>query len=57
MHTEIFKLNIYLILKILGNFLTLAVDCNMNTRGVSHYSLAIYIEKHLKEKEELWKLK
>jgi len=26
-------------------------------RGVSHYSLAIYIEKYLKAKEELWKFK
>jgi hypothetical protein len=29
-----------------------------NSRGVSHYGLAIYIKKHLKAKEEeLWKLK
>jgi hypothetical protein len=27
------------------------------TRGVSHYALAIYIKKYLKAKEELWKLK
>jgi hypothetical protein len=27
------------------------------TRGVSHCSLAIYIKKYLKAKEELWKLK
>jgi len=27
------------------------------TRGVSHCGLAIYIKKHLKAKEELWKLK
>jgi hypothetical protein len=27
------------------------------TRGVSHYGLAIYIKKHFKAKEELWKLK
>jgi hypothetical protein len=27
------------------------------TRGVSHNGLAIYIEKYLKPKEELWKLK
>jgi hypothetical protein len=27
------------------------------TRGVSHYGLAIYIKKYLKAKEELWKLK
>jgi len=27
------------------------------TRGVSHCGLAIYIEKYLKAKEELWKLK
>jgi hypothetical protein len=24
---------------------------------VSHYGLAIYMKKHLREKEELWKLK
>jgi hypothetical protein len=28
-----------------------------STRGVSHSGLAIYIEKYLKAKEELWKLK
>jgi hypothetical protein len=27
------------------------------TRGLSHFGLAIYITKYLKEKEELWKLK
>jgi hypothetical protein len=27
------------------------------TRSVSHYGLAIYIEKYLVAKEELWKLK
>jgi hypothetical protein len=27
------------------------------TRAVSHCGLAIYIKKHLKAKEELWKLK
>jgi hypothetical protein len=27
------------------------------TRGVSHYGLAIYIKKYLTEKEELWKFK
>jgi hypothetical protein len=27
------------------------------TRGVSHCGLAIYIKKHLKAKEEFWKLK
>jgi len=27
------------------------------TRGVSHFGLAIYIEKYIKAKEELWKLK
>jgi hypothetical protein len=27
------------------------------TMGVSHCGLAIYIKKHLKAKEELWKLK
>jgi hypothetical protein len=27
------------------------------TRGVSHCSLAIYIKKYLKAKEELWKFK
>jgi len=27
------------------------------TRGVSHCSLAIYIKKYLKAKDELWKLK
>jgi hypothetical protein len=27
------------------------------TRGMSHCGLAIYIKKHLKAKEELWKLK
>jgi hypothetical protein len=27
------------------------------TTGVSHCSLAIYIKKYLKSKEELWKLK
>jgi hypothetical protein len=27
------------------------------TRGVSHYGLAIYIKKYLKAKEELWKFK
>jgi hypothetical protein len=25
--------------------------------GVSHWGLTIYIERHLKAKEELWKLK
>jgi hypothetical protein len=25
--------------------------------GVSHFGVAIYIKKHLKAKEELWKLK
>jgi hypothetical protein len=29
----------------------------LETRGVLHYGLAIYIEKYLKPKEELWKLK
>jgi hypothetical protein len=29
----------------------------IETRGVSHCGLAIYIKKHLKAKEELWKLK
>jgi hypothetical protein len=30
----------------------------LETRGVSpHYGLAIYINKYLKAKEELWKLK
>jgi hypothetical protein len=27
------------------------------TRGVSRYGLAIHLEKYLKAKEELWKLK
>jgi hypothetical protein len=27
----------------------------LKTKGVSHYGLAIYIEKYLKLKEELWK--
>jgi hypothetical protein len=27
------------------------------TRGVSHFGLAIYIKKYLKAKEELWKFK
>jgi hypothetical protein len=27
------------------------------TSGVSHYGLAIYIQKYLQGKEELWKLK
>jgi hypothetical protein len=26
----------------------------LQTKGVSHYGLAIYIEKYLKVKEELW---
>jgi hypothetical protein len=30
---------------------------NKETRGVSHFSLAIYIPKYLNAKEELWKLK
>jgi hypothetical protein len=30
---------------------------NKTTRGVSHYSLAIYIKKYLKAKKELGKLK
>jgi hypothetical protein len=29
----------------------------LETRGVSHCGLAIYIKKYLKAKEELWKLK
>ncbi len=29
----------------------------ITTRGVSHCGLAIYIKKHLKAKEDLWKLK
>jgi hypothetical protein len=29
----------------------------METRGVSHRGLAIYIKKYLKAKEELWKFK
>jgi hypothetical protein len=29
----------------------------IKTRGVSHCSLAMYIKKYLKAKEELWKLK
>jgi hypothetical protein len=29
----------------------------IETRGVSHWGLAIYIKKYLKAKEELWKLK
>jgi hypothetical protein len=29
----------------------------METRGVSHCGLAIYIKKYLKAKEELWKFK
>jgi hypothetical protein len=29
----------------------------IKTRGVSHCGIAIYIKKHLKAKEELWKLK
>jgi hypothetical protein len=28
-----------------------------NTKGVSHYGLAIYIKKYFKAKEELWKFK
>jgi hypothetical protein len=31
-------------------------SCNQ-TRGVSHFGLAIYMKKYLKAKEELWKLK
>jgi hypothetical protein len=31
--------------------------CDMSTRGVSHYGLAIYIKKYLKAKEELCKFK
>jgi len=34
---------------------TLTLDSNpTKTRGVSHRSLAIYIKKYLKAKEELW---
>jgi hypothetical protein len=29
----------------------------LETRGVSHCGLPIYIKKYLKAKEELWKLK
>ncbi len=29
----------------------------LETRGVSHSGLAIYIKKYLKAKEKLWKLK
>jgi hypothetical protein len=29
----------------------------LRTRGVSHFSLAIYIKKHQQAKEELWKFK
>jgi hypothetical protein len=30
---------------------------HVQTRGVSHCGLAIYIEKDLKEEKQLWKLK
>jgi hypothetical protein len=32
-------------------------EYNFITRGVSHCGLATYIEKYLKTKEELWKVK
>jgi hypothetical protein len=32
-------------------------NSNISPRVVSHYGLAIYIEKYVKPKEELWKLK
>jgi hypothetical protein len=32
-------------------------NSNISPRVVSHYGLAIYIEKYLNAKEELWKLK
>ncbi len=43
---------IYLFFALVGKFLT----CK-TTRGVSQCGLAIYIKKHLKGKEELWKIK
>jgi hypothetical protein len=38
-------------------FVLLSNPVVKQTRGVSHYGLAIYITKNLKAKEELWKLK
>jgi hypothetical protein len=38
----------------LGNF---SLTKQNKTRGVSYCGLAIYINKYLKAKEELWKLK
>jgi hypothetical protein len=32
-------------------------QASKQTRGVSHYGLAIYIKKYIKAKEELWKFK
>ncbi len=37
--------------------LSLSLSLPNLTRGVSQFSLAIYIKKHLKAKEESWKLK
>jgi hypothetical protein len=39
-------------LSFLGGYLN-----KRQTRGVSHCGLATYIDKYLKAKEELWKLK
>jgi len=38
-------------------FVTSQCEITIQTRGVSHCGLAIYIKRYLKAKEELWKLK
>jgi hypothetical protein len=37
--------------------LTKKIEVQNKTRGVSHHGLSIYMQKYLKAKEELWKLK
>jgi hypothetical protein len=39
------------------DFLLNPIDKLNQTRGVSHFGLAIYIEKYLKAEEEIWKPK
>jgi len=49
---------IYSLYVCIGQIRYVNVNKTIVTRGVSpHCDLAIYIKKHLKTKEELWKLK
>jgi hypothetical protein len=43
--------------RIIGKRQQMGYMTNTTTRGVSHSTLAIYVKKYLKAKEELWKFK